>query len=152
MAGPLLAILVATFLRLWPIGSGLPYSDYIDEGHVLHQAIKVLQEQTYDVGLYEYPSLPAYLIAATATACAPVYRLVYGRSLIEEFPSPAEFHTERGDVYDLISPPAFIVLARAAVATLPRHGFTHLFARLAGDASQRGRLRHAAHRCLSSGG
>ncbi len=38
--------------------------------------------------------------------------------MIEEFPSPAEFHTERGDVYDLISPPAFIVLARALVATL----------------------------------
>lgn len=114
----LVIVAVATFLRVWPIASGLPYSDYIDEGHVLHQAIKVLQERTYDVGLYDYPSLPAYLIAGAAAAFSPVYRLSQGHALQEDFPRPAEFHTELGDVYDLISPPAFIVLARVVVAAL----------------------------------
>lgn len=56
----LIILLNAAFLRLWPIGSGLPYIDYIDEGLVLHQTQKVLQEKTYDIGLYDYPSVPSY--------------------------------------------------------------------------------------------
>ncbi len=111
-------LVVATFFRLWPITSGLPYSNYIDEGHVLHQSVKVLQEKTYDIGLYEYPSLPCYLLAGTVVACSPLYRMAHGHSLQQDFPAPAELHTPLGDAYDLITPPAFIILARAVVAVL----------------------------------
>lgn len=107
---------VAAFLRLWPIASGLPYIDYVDEGHVLHQAIKVMQEKTYDVGLYQYPALPAYLIAAGTVAYSPAYRLTHDRSLLKDLPPASQFHSPLGEVYDLISPPSLIVVARTVVA------------------------------------
>lgn len=115
--GSLAAIfVVATFLRLWPISSGLPYSDYVDEGYVLHQTVKVVQEKTYDTGMYQYPSLSCYLVAGAVVASSPMCRLVYGHSLEQDFPAPAEFHTPLGDAYDLIAPPVLIILGRAVVA------------------------------------
>lgn len=114
----LVVVALATFFRLYPIGSGLPYSDYVDEGYVLHDAIKVLQERTYDIGDYQYPALPAYLVAGVSVAFSPVYGLVHGHPLEDDFPAPAEFHTPVGDAYDLVSPATLLVLARAVVVAL----------------------------------
>ena len=111
-------VAIAAFLRLWPIGSGFPYIDYIDEGHVLHQAIKVLREGTYDTGLYDYPSQPAYLIVGATVAYAPIYRQLHGRSIWADLPAHSDFHTPLGEAYDLITPPELIVLGRAVVAAL----------------------------------
>lgn len=128
----LVPIVIGAWLRLWPIASALPYIDYIDEGAVLHQAMKVMQERTYDIGLYDYPSLPAYLVAGAATIYAPVYKQTHGRSFWNALPSPAEFHTPLGEAYDLLSPPELILVARAVTALLSigTIAFTGLLARL----------------------
>ena len=60
------AILVLAILfRILPIRSGLPYSDYIDEGHVLHQTIDAFNNRSLDVYWYGLPALPAYCAGAT---------------------------------------------------------------------------------------
>lgn len=107
---------LATFLRLWPIGSALPYIDYIDEGHVLHQVMRVLHEHTYDTRLYDYGSVPSYLIAGATMAYAPVYQQLRGRSFWDDLPTRAALDVPLGEIYDLISPPDFIVIGRGVVA------------------------------------
>jgi hypothetical protein len=48
----LVLVALAALLRVGPIASGLPYSDYVDEGHILHPAIKILKSKSFD------PSFP----------------------------------------------------------------------------------------------
>lgn len=108
----LLLVTLAIVLRLGPITSGLPYSDYIDEGYVLHQAIDLLNNRTFDTGWYGYPSLPAYLTAGTLIANGPIYRHFHGHRSRNDLPSEESVHTSRGDHYDLISPPELIVAGR----------------------------------------
>jgi 4-amino-4-deoxy-L-arabinose transferase-like glycosyltransferase len=114
-----LAILVvAAFLRLAPIGAGLPYIDYVDEGYVLHQAIHLLNQRTLDTEWYGYPSLPAYLTAAALIAWNPVYRNVHGHHFRNDLPREDAARTSSGYNYDLISPPALIVAGRSVAAAL----------------------------------
>ncbi len=112
------AILIAVLLRVSPIGSGLPYIDYIDEGYVLHQAIDLLNHRTLDTRWYGYPSLPAYLTAAALIAYSPVYHLRHGHGWREDLPPDRDLHTPAGDNYDLISPPALIVAGRCGAIFL----------------------------------
>src|SRR5438105_8428326 len=111
-------VVVAASLRLPGIWAGLPYSDYIDEGYVFHQAIEVLNNRSYDTRWYGYPSLPAYLTAATLIAYSPIYRLTHGHGFRKDLPREANIHTPYGDNYDLISPPALIVAGRFVTVTL----------------------------------
>jgi hypothetical protein len=68
------AILVlAIWFRVLPIGSGLPYSDYIYEGHVLHQTIDAFNHCSLDVSWYGLPSLPAYCAGAILLLYGPAY-------------------------------------------------------------------------------
>lgn len=94
-------ILVAGFLRFSGVGAGLPYIDYIDEGHVLHQAVSVLNHKSADTQWYGYPALPAYLTAGALDAFSAVYRARHGHSVHQDLPSDKAMHTPAGDVYDL---------------------------------------------------
>ncbi len=125
------AILIAVLLRAPTICSGLPYIDYIDEGHVLHQSINLLNHRSLDTKWYYYPSLPAYLTAAALIAYSPVYRLVHGHGFRKDLPRDRDIHTSKGDNYDLISPPALIVAGRF-VAILLSVGTVVLAGRIAG--------------------
>lgn len=112
------AICVAAVLRLGPIFSGLPYSDYIDEGFVLHQTTHVLNERTWETRWYGYPSLPAYLTAAVMLAGEPIYHSIHGRSFRTDLPRDESNTMALAYRYDLIAPPELIVAGRLATAIL----------------------------------
>src|SRR3712207_66516 len=83
VARGILAVLIVAlgfWLRVAPIGVALPYLRYIDEGHVLHDAIAMVRSGKFDTGFYNYPALPSYLIAGAFLAYAPVYGLLHGES------------------------------------------------------------------------
>jgi hypothetical protein len=107
---------VAILFRILPIRSGLPYSDYIDEGHVLHQTIDAFNNRNLDVFWYGLPPLPAYCAGATLLAYGPLYRHVHGHHFQDDLPR------ERGPTtttnYDFIAPVELIVAGRVATACL----------------------------------
>jgi hypothetical protein len=109
---------IAILLRIGPIFSGLPYSDYVDEGHLLHQVIGAFHGQGFDNVANGHPPLPSYLTAGAIAAYAPIYRLLHHRSLWSDLPSEEDFHTNLGEHYDLLSPPEIIALGRLVVACL----------------------------------
>lgn len=101
-----LILAVALGLRLPTVWAGLPYLNYVDEGHVLHRVVRMLRERRWDPLWYLYPSLPLVAIRAAATVEAPVYKAVHGHSLREDlsaFPPP---------YYDLVEPADLLVLGR----------------------------------------
>jgi 4-amino-4-deoxy-L-arabinose transferase-like glycosyltransferase len=114
----LTALVLAAGLRFGPVGSGLPYIDYIDEGYALHQAIELLNKRTFDTGWYGYPALPAYLTAGALIAEGPIYRFVHGHGFRKDLPVEEPGGTPQRDNYDLISPPELIVAGRLVVAAL----------------------------------
>ena len=111
-------VVLAALLRLIPIGSGLPYIDYVDEGHVLHPVIGILKAKSFDSSIYTYPPLTSYLVVAAIKAYSPVYRLVHQRELKDDLPADQDLKTSLGDRYDLITPPEIIWLGRLVVACL----------------------------------
>jgi 4-amino-4-deoxy-L-arabinose transferase-like glycosyltransferase len=113
-----LILFLAALLRFGPIFSGLPYSDYIDEGFVIHQATNVLKNRSFDVRWYGYPSLPAYLTVATMAAASPIYRHFHGHSFRRDLPRDETFSQPFAYNYDLISPREFIVAGRLLAAGL----------------------------------
>ena len=114
----LVLLLVASFLRLAPIGASLPYIDYVDEGYALHQAIRVLNQRTWDTGWYGYPSLPAYLSAGALIVWSPIYRKVHRHSFRIDLPRDEEAQAGLGYNYDLIAPPELILAGRLIAAAL----------------------------------
>jgi dolichyl-phosphate-mannose-protein mannosyltransferase len=109
---------LAALIRLGPIASGLPYIDYVDEGHILHPAIGILKSQGFDSSIYTYPPLTSYLVVAVLKGYAPFYRLVHKRELREDLPSDQDLKTGQGDHYDLLTPPEIIWLGRLVIACL----------------------------------
>jgi hypothetical protein len=109
---------LAALLRLLPIGSGLPYIDYVDEGHILHPAIGILKARSFDSSIYTYPPLTSYLVVGAIKAYSPVYQLVHQRQLKDDLPSDQDLKTSLGNRYDLITPPEIIWLGRLVVAFL----------------------------------
>jgi hypothetical protein len=110
VAGILAVLVVALIVRVIAIGSGLPYSSYIDEGHFLHPTAHMIANDTFKGGSYQHPyEHPSLLYDATA-AGAEVYRLVGGSGV----KSGAEL-TDRTAYYDLIEPPALILIGRLVV-------------------------------------
>lgn len=114
----LILVVLAAFLRFAPIGSNLPYIDYVDEGHVLHPAIGILQAKTFDSSVYTYPPLTSYLTIAAIKAYSPIYRIIHHHKISDDFPADRDFHTPLGDNYDLITPPEIIWLGRLVGACL----------------------------------
>ena len=99
-------LLLALAVRLPTLGSGLPYTSYVDEGHVLHRSLYLIAAGTWEPDTYSYPTLPFYLVAGASLAYSPVYRLTHDRSLREDLsPSPPRY-------YDIIEPPELVLVAR----------------------------------------
>jgi hypothetical protein len=109
---------LAALLRLGPIASGLPYSDYIDEGYNLHVAIKVLKSGKFDTSFSAYPPLTSHLVLAALKGYAPFYRILHHHKLSKDLPADRDFYTELGEQYDLLTPPEIIWLGRLVVACL----------------------------------
>jgi hypothetical protein len=114
----LVLVALAALLRLGPIGSNLPYIDYVDEGHILHPAIGILKQKSFDSSVYTYPPLTSYLIVFAAKAYGPLYRFAHHHKIGEDLPADQDFHTALGEQYDLITPPEIIWLGRLMVAVL----------------------------------
>jgi hypothetical protein len=114
----LIILLLAAVLRFAPVGSGLPYIDYVDEGYALHQAIELLNKRSIDPGWYGYPTFPAYLTAGALILEGPIYRLVHGHGFRKDLPREDPAYASQRDNYDLITPPELIVAGRIVAAVL----------------------------------
>src|SRR4029079_8018577 len=79
-------LLLAAAFRFVPIRSGLPYSDYVDEGHVLHQTIDAFEHGNLDVYWYGLPALPCYPAGAALLLYGPFYRQVHGHGFRADLP------------------------------------------------------------------
>jgi hypothetical protein len=113
----LVLVALAAVLRLGPITSGLPYIDYIDEGHVLHPVIRILNSES-DTSPSIYPPVTSYLIVAAAKGYAPFYRIFHHHGLRKDLPTDREYRTVLGEQYDLVAPPEIIWLGRLVLACL----------------------------------
>ena len=99
-------LLLAAAARLSNLGAGLPYIDYIDEGHFVHQTIHMLRTGGWSPLSYVYPTLPLHVAKLAALATAPLYERVHGRPLEADLsPTPYTY-------YDEIAPPWTIRIAR----------------------------------------
>src|SRR4051794_13241599 len=99
-------LILALAVRLPALTAGFPYISYVDEGHVVHHAVYLLAERTWEPDNYSYGSLPFYLIAGTALVWSPVYAAVHGHPLANDLsPSPPR-------VYDLLEPVDLLVIGR----------------------------------------
>ena len=110
-AGLLGVLLLACFLRVPPVGAGLPYLGYVDEGHVLHPVIHLLKTGGWDPETYLHPTLTVYLIADLAQLARPAYALSHGHSLIADLPSHEKY-------YDFVFPAEIVLLGRVLIAVL----------------------------------
>jgi len=113
----LVLVALAALVRLGPITSGLPYIDYVDEGHVLHPVIRILNGET-DPSVSIYPPATSYLIVVAAKAYTPFYRMFHHHGWRRDLPTDREYRTPLGERYDLIAPPEIIWLGRLVVALL----------------------------------
>ncbi|MDP9003726.1 MAG: phospholipid carrier-dependent glycosyltransferase [Verrucomicrobiota bacterium] len=111
-------VALAALLRLGPIASGLPYSDYVDEGHILHPAIQILKSGKLDPGFSTYPPLTSYLTVVASKAYAPFYRLFHHHKLRKDLPADQDLRNDIGEFYDFVTPPDIIVVGRLVVAGL----------------------------------
>jgi 4-amino-4-deoxy-L-arabinose transferase-like glycosyltransferase len=114
----LILLVLAALLRLGPIASGLPYSDYIDEGYNLQVAIRVLKSGKFDTNFSTYPPLTSHLVLAALKGYAPFYRILHHHKLSKDLPADRDFYTELGEQYDLITPPDVIWIGRLVIACL----------------------------------
>ena len=110
-------LLVAVLFRFLPMGSGLPYSDYVDEGHVLHQTIDAFNRKSLDVYWYGLPALPAYSAGAALFLYGPIYRHFHGHRFQMDLPNDRTVPSSKFN-YDLITPVELIVAGRFVTACL----------------------------------
>lgn len=110
-------LLLALLFRILPIRSGLPYSDYIDEGHVLHQTIDAFNNRSLDVYWYGLPALPAYCAGTILLSYGPFYRHFHGHRFQEDLPHERDLPSSKQN-YDFIAPVELIVAGRFATALL----------------------------------
>ncbi|MDP9121302.1 MAG: hypothetical protein M3O15_08025, partial [Acidobacteriota bacterium] len=86
-------LLTAAAVRLPTVTAGLPYLNYVDEGHVLHRVVHLLATGDWDPHWYIYPAFPNYAIAFAARLYSPLYAAVHGRPLAPDLSrEPAPFY------------------------------------------------------------
>lgn len=108
---------MAAIFRIAPIRSGLPYSDYIDEGHVLHQTIDAFNRRSLDVYWYGLPALTAYSTGGALLLYNPAYRHFHGHDFKEDLPHERGLPSSKFN-YDFIAPVELIVAGRSVTACL----------------------------------
>jgi hypothetical protein len=110
-------LFLALLFRILPIRSGLPYSDYVDEGHVLHQTIDAFNNRSLDVYWYGLPALPAYCASVGLLIYGPFYHHFHGHRFQEDLPRARDFPSSKLN-YDFIAPVELIIAGRVATACL----------------------------------
>jgi 4-amino-4-deoxy-L-arabinose transferase-like glycosyltransferase len=63
-AGLALALGGAAVLRLWALGSGIPYMTGVDEPEVMDRAVRIIKTGDFNPHFFDYPSLYIYVQAA----------------------------------------------------------------------------------------
>ncbi|HEV2846197.1 MAG TPA: glycosyltransferase family 39 protein, partial [Thermoanaerobaculia bacterium] len=89
---------LALGLRLPLAFAGFPYINYVDEGHVLHPVVALLESGSWDPQWHLYPSLPFYAIAGAVRVGSPAVR-----ENLSPFPP---------QIYDLIAPAEVLMAGR----------------------------------------
>lgn len=115
-------LLLGLLLRLPGLCSGLPYSSYIDEGHILLRVMHLLRERTWDPAWYNYPSLTMYLISGAILLGSLINFLIFG-----DWISVPE---NIGQFYSFLAPTEVLVIGRITTLLLSV-GAVWLAARLA---------------------
>jgi 4-amino-4-deoxy-L-arabinose transferase-like glycosyltransferase len=110
-------LLLAVLLRIVPIRSGLPYSDYVDEGHVLHQTVDWFQQRSLDSRWYGYPTFPAYSAGVALCLYDPLYRHFHGHYVREDLPNERDIPHSRLN-YNFIAPIELLLAGRTVTACL----------------------------------
>jgi hypothetical protein len=87
---------IAIVFRIAPLRAGLPYSDYIDEGHALRQVLDHLNTRSLAATWYGYPTVTSYLVAAMLEMSRPVYGFTHGRSLADDLPRDEQRYLAAG--------------------------------------------------------
>ncbi|MBW8879294.1 MAG: glycosyltransferase family 39 protein [Acidobacteria bacterium] len=132
LAAGITLLIVAAAVRLPALPAGLPYMTYVDEGHVLHHVLHLLERRTWEPDNYSYGSLTFYLMAGTALAWSPLYAATHGHPLADDLsPNPSQY-------YDIVEPVDILVIGRLVtlVFSLGVVALTGLLARrLAGPAA-----------------
>ncbi|MFN2509399.1 MAG: ArnT family glycosyltransferase, partial [Chthoniobacterales bacterium] len=111
-------LVVAALMRFAPIRAGWPYSDYIDEGFVLHQVIDQLNTRSLNCRWYGYPTLPSFLVTGSMIVSNPIYRLAHGHGFRRDLPRDKHRYSADRVEYDLISPPELILVGRIVIALI----------------------------------
>jgi hypothetical protein len=100
-------------VRVIPVRSALPYSSYVDEGHVLHPTAHMIAHNTWQGGRYLHPyQHPALLYDLTAGAAETARFL--GASQVKTGAQA----TDRSRYYDIMEPEALILAGRLVVVAL----------------------------------
>jgi hypothetical protein len=106
LAAGLVLLVLALAVRLPALPAGLPYMSYVDEGHVLHHVLHLLDQRTWEPDNYSYGSLPFYVIAGVTLAWSPAYAALHGHPLANDLsPSPYQY-------YDIVEPVDVLVIGR----------------------------------------
>jgi 4-amino-4-deoxy-L-arabinose transferase-like glycosyltransferase len=64
---------LAAWLRLWAVGTGLPYRVGVDEPAIMEKSVNIMKSGDFHPHFWDYPGLTIYLHAAVASA-----RFLYG--------------------------------------------------------------------------
>lgn len=106
--GVVAVLTVAAVVRVIPIRAGLPYTSYIDEGHVLLPSAHLIDDRTVDPRDYVHPSFVKGATAATALVMATLT----GRG--DELAEGAH-RTDQNFIYDQIEPVDLLIAGRLVV-------------------------------------
>jgi 4-amino-4-deoxy-L-arabinose transferase-like glycosyltransferase len=110
LAAVVAVLVLAAVVRAVSLGSGLPYSSYIDEGHFLHPTEHMLANDTWRAGTYQNPyEHPSLLYDAIAIA-AEGYRVVGGSDI-----KSGAVSSDRSAYYDDLEPASLILIGRLVV-------------------------------------
>lgn len=103
----LAVLLLAVAVRAPSLTSARPYINYVDEGNYLHVPARMIRDGRWIPDQFLYPSLPITLVAATARAADPLYRLEHGGRSIRD-----DLLTKADTYYDMLEPYELLLLGR----------------------------------------
>ena len=113
-AGLLAIVALATGLRLWGIGFGLPYTYHPDEPLIVERALRFFATGDLNPRWFNYPTLYTYLIAGAYRAC---YGLgLWGGEFSQASEMPAPQHLVMGGGFTEV--PGQFLIARLVTAGL----------------------------------
>jgi hypothetical protein len=99
------ALVLGFVLRAVPVTAARPYMAYVDEGHFLHAAFRMIRDGVWDPGQYVYPQFPHVVVAAVGRSFDALWTLAGNPPLRDRIPTKVDF-------YDELEPFAFILAAR----------------------------------------